>query len=167
MHLRDAVAADLPAIHAINQANLPAVGDITFAELEWFFAKAGALRVAEVDGEVAGFLLALQPGLDYSSLNYAWFCARYTDFWYIDRVAVGEAWRRRGIGRELYTDAEASARAVSAPLLACEVNLRPRNDESLAFHAEQGFIQVGEQDTDGGDKTVVMLVRNLTADTTG
>jgi len=167
MHLRDAVAADLPAIHAINQANVPAVSDITFAELEWFFAKAGALRVAEFDGEVAGFLLALQPGLDYTSLNYVWFSARYADFWYIDRVAVGEDWRRRGIARALYADAEAHARAVAAPLLACEVNLRPRNDQSLAFHEEQGFIEVGQQDTDGGDKTVVMLVRNLADDTTG
>lgn len=35
MQLRDAIAADLPAIHAINQANVPAVGDITSAEPEW------------------------------------------------------------------------------------------------------------------------------------
>jgi predicted GNAT superfamily acetyltransferase len=161
MNLRDAVADDLPAIHAINQANVPAVGDITFAELEWYFAEAAALRVAEIDGLVAGFLLALQPGLDYSSLNYAWFSARYTDFCYIDRVAVGEQWRRRGVARALYADIEAYARAMSAPLLACEVNLRPRNDMSLAFHERQGFIEVGQQDTDGGHKTVVMLLRDL------
>ena len=167
MHLRDAVAADLPAIHAINQANVPAVGAITFAQLEWYFAQAAALRIAVIDGEVAGFLLALRPGLDYSSLNYAWFSARYADFWYIDRLAVDDAWRRRGIARALYADAEASARTVSAPLLACEVNLRPRNDVSLAFHEEQGFVEVGRQDTDGGDKTVVMLVRNVGDDTSG
>lgn len=164
MQLRDAVAADLPVIHAINQANVPAVGDITLGELEWYFAKAAALRVAEIDGAVAGFLLALRPGLDYSSPNYAWFSARYADFHYIDRIAVGEQWRRRGIARALYTDVEAHARALSAPLLACEVNLRPRNDVSLAFHEEQGFIEVGQQDTDGGNKTVVMLVRNLVDD---
>ncbi len=164
MQLRDAVAADLQAIHAINQANVPAVGSITFAELEWYFAEAAALRVAEIDGVVAGFLLALRPGLDYSSLNYAWFSTRYADFYYIDRVAVGDEWRRRGVGRALYADVEAYARAASAPLLACEVNLRPRNDVSLAFHEAQGFVEVGQQDTDGGDKTVVMLVRNLVDD---
>lgn len=161
MELRDAVAADLPAIHAINQANVPAVGDITFTELEWYFANAAALRVAEIDGEVAGFLLALRPGLDYSSLNYAWFSLRYADFWYIDRVAVGAQWRRQGVARALYADAEAGARGAAAPLLACEVNLQPRNDASLAFHERQGFAEVGRQDTDGGEKTVVMLVRHL------
>lgn len=164
MQLREAVAADLPAIHAINQANVPAVGDITFADLEWYFANAAALRVAETDGVVAGFLLALRPGLRYSSLNYAWFSDRYPDFYYIDRLAVDEEWRRGGVARALYADAEADARAVSAPLIACEVNLRPRNDVSLAFHEEQGFVEVGQQDTDGGEKTVVMLVRHLTDD---
>jgi len=161
MQLRDAVMADLPAIHAINQANVPAVSDITFAELEWFFSHAAALRVAEIDGDVAGFLLALQPGLDYTSLNYAWFSARYPDFYYIDRVAVGADWRRRGVARALYADVEALARAVAAPLLACEVNLRPRNDVSLAFHEQQGFVEVGRQDTESGRKTVRMLVRPL------
>lgn len=161
MQLRDAVAADLPAIHAINQTNVPAVGDITFAELEWYFARAAALRVAEIEGVVAGFLLALRPGLDYASPNYAWFSSRYADFYYIDRLAVGAEWRRRGIARALYADVEAHARAVSAPLLACEVNLRPRNEASLAFHERQGFVEAGQQDTDGGDKTVIMLVRTI------
>jgi len=162
MHLREAVMADLPAIHAINQANLPAVSDITFADLKWFFANAAALRVAEIDGVVAGFVLALRPGLDYASLNYTWFSARYTDFYYIDRLAVATDWRRRGIARALYADLEAFAEAVTAPLLACEVNLRPRNNVSLAFHEQQGFVEVGRQDTDGGAKTVLMLVRPLT-----
>lgn len=161
MQLRDAVAADLPVIHAINQDNTPAVSDITFPELEWFFGQAAALRVAEIDGEIAGFLLALRPGLAYSSLNYAWFSARYADFYYIDRVAVAAAWRRRGVARALYADVAAHAEAVAASLIACEVNLRPRNEVSLAFHDQRGFVEVGQQDTDGGNKTVVMLVRSL------
>lgn len=164
MKLRDACAADLPAIHAINQAEVPAVGDITPATLEWYFRRAACLRVVEVDGAIAGFLLGLRPGLDYASPNYGWFAGRYADFYYIDRFAVGAAWRRRGIGRALYADVEQHARAVGAPLLACEVNLRPRNDASLAFHAAEGFTEVGRQHTDGGSKTVAMLTKRLDAD---
>ena len=161
VHLRDALGADLGAIHALNQANVPAVGDITPGDLEWYFERAACLRVAEIDGRVGGFLLGLRPGLDYASVNYAWFSRRYRDFFYIDRVAVARAWRRRGVGRALYRDALARARAAAAPLLACEVNLRPRNEDSLAFHEAHGFEAVGEQETDAGRKRVVMLVRSL------
>ncbi len=161
MHLRDATAADLAAIHDLNQAEVPAVSDIDRDQLEWFFRHAAALRVATVETALAGFLLALRPGLDYASPNYRWFTSRYPDFYYIDRMAVGAPWRRRGIARALYADAEARARALGAPLLACEVNERPRNDISLAFHEALGFEAIGRQDTDGGAKTVVMLARAL------
>lgn len=163
MELHDATAQELPAIHALNQAEVPAVSDIAFADLEWFHEHAAGLRVAMVDGTMAGFMLGLRPGLDYTSPNYRWFSARYDDFYYIDRLAVGERWRRRGIARALYADAEARARALGAPLLACEVNERPRNDVSLAFHEALGFEPVGRQDTDGGRKTVVMLTRAVAA----
>jgi len=163
MHLRDATASDLPAIHALNQQEVPAVGDISRATLQWFFEHAACLRLAEIDGAFAGFLLGLRPGLDYASPNYAWFSARYEDFFYVDRLAVAPDCRRRGVARALYADFEAQARAAGAPLLACEVNLRPRNDVSLAFHAAQGFAEVGRQDTDGGGKTVSMMTRPVAA----
>lgn len=163
MQLRDATPADLRAIHAINQAEVPAVGDIPLSRLEWFHEVAAYLRLAAVEGEPAGFLLGLRPGLDYASENYRWFSRRYADFCYIDRLAVAAAWRRRGIASALYADIEAYARTIGAPLLACEVNLRPRNDVSLAFHAARGFEEVGRQDTEGGTKTVAMLMRPVGA----
>ena len=43
------------------------------------------------------------------------------------------------------------------PVLLCEVNVRPRNDASLHFHHSIGFREVGQQDTDGGAKTVSLL----------
>ena len=46
-------------------------------------------------------------------------------------------------------------------MLFCEVNLRPRNERSLAFHAAIGFREVGRQDTDGGNKHVSLLALDL------
>jgi hypothetical protein len=159
MHVRPARRDELPAIHAINQAEVPAVSDLEPAALEWLFEAAARCAVAEIDGALAGFLLALRPGVDYPSENYRWFSARYDDFWYVDRLAVAPDHRRRGVARALYADAERCARAVGAPRIACEVNVRPRNDASLAFHAELGFEEVGRQETEGGRKAVVMLAR--------
>lgn len=54
--------------------------------------------------------------------------------------------------------AAAKQAADNGGALACEVNTRPRNKDSLAFHERLGFKSVGEQDTDGGQKTVTMLL---------
>ena len=60
--------------------------------------------------------------------------------------------QRRGIGRSLYAEVErlAAQRRPTAGTFALEVNLRPRNDQSLAFHAELGFVEVGQRETDYG-----------------
>lgn len=162
MHLRDATTDDLSAIHAQNEAAVPAVSAISLTDFAWFLEMAAYFRVAEIDGALAGFMLGLRPGLDYASLNYAWFSARYDDFYYIDRLAVDPAFRRRGVASALYDDIERCALEAGAPVLACEVNLHPRNEESLAFHAARGFHEVGRQDTEGGAKTVALMTMPLT-----
>lgn len=163
MRLRDVTRHDLEALLALNEQSVPHVNSVTADEFEWFFRIGDYFRLAEIEGSPAGFLLGLRPGLDYGSLNYAWFSRRYADFVYIDRLAVDVRWRRRGIASALYTDIERHARILAAPLLACEVNLRPRNDVSLAFHERHGFSEVGRQDTEGGDKTVVLMIKPLAA----
>jgi len=46
-------------------------------------------------------------------------------------------------------------------LMTCEVNLRPPNEGSMHFHQRLGFRQVAEQESEGGTKTVALLVRQL------
>jgi predicted GNAT superfamily acetyltransferase len=43
-----------------------------------------------------------------------------------------------------------SALPNTPPLICCEVNLRPHNPGSFAFHQRLGFAVVGEQDTEAG-----------------
>jgi hypothetical protein len=73
-------------------------------------------------------------------------------------VAIAPAFQRRGIGRALYADVErlARQRRPAADTIALEVNLRPRNDRSLAFHAELGFVEVGRRETDHGTLVSMM-----------
>ena len=113
--------------------------------------------VVEVEGAVVGFCLVLPPGASYRSVNYAWFSARYDDFIYLDRVAVAPEHRGSGLGSRLYEEVE---RRTVASLFTLEVNLRPRNEGSLRFHARQGFVEVGQQETDYG-ALVSLMARSL------
>jgi predicted GNAT superfamily acetyltransferase len=152
MHIRDLAATDLATVHAINQAEVPAVGDETLDALGRIAELSTIALVAEVDGEIAGFCLVLEPGTPYGSGNYAWFGERYDAFVYLDRIAIAPAFRRRGVGRALYAEVErlAAERCPDARRFTLEVNLRPRNDTSLAFHAELGFVEVGRRETSYG-----------------
>jgi predicted GNAT superfamily acetyltransferase len=127
--------------------------------MQKFLDEAAYFRVAVADSAPAAFLIGLTPDADYQSLNFHWFCNKYARFAYIDRVAVSEAARRRGLGAALYRDFEhVFARCA---LLACEVNLRPANEASMEFHRRMGFQLVGSQTIDGGAKEVAMLIKNL------
>lgn len=142
-------------MQALNEAAVPAMNAVDVAFFEEMAPGAAAFLVAEREGTIVGFLLALPPGVPYESANYHWFSSRYDDFVYIDRVAVAAAERGAGVGRALY---DALAAVVGDRRLCCEVNLRPPNPRSLAFHVRLGFRVVGEQDTEGGAKRVALLV---------
>jgi predicted GNAT superfamily acetyltransferase len=154
--IRPLASHDLADVLALNNASVPEVNELDAAEVARLAGLAEVALVAEVDGAFAGFCWTLGPDQPYASLNYVWFSARYTDFAYLDRIAVSADFRRYGIGRALYAEL---ARRFSGtrPVILCEVNVRPRNDVSLRFHEGLGFREVGQQDTDGGTKTVSLL----------
>jgi len=142
---------DLERVLAINEGAVPAVGTLEAAKLARLFEQSIVALAATADdaaaSPVVGFCLVLGPGADYGSVNYRWFCDRYDDFAYLDRVAIEPTSQGLGLGRELYDEVE---RRVDAEWFTLEVNLRPRNDGSLAFHERLGFDEVGQQETDYG-----------------
>ncbi|MEO6926596.1 MAG: GNAT family N-acetyltransferase, partial [Rhodanobacter sp.] len=102
--IRDVREQDLSAVLALNNAAGRSILALTAAQLRYFHAHAEYFRVAEIDGHLAGFLIALREGGSYPSTNYRWFAERYPKFVYIDRIVIANAYRRHGLGRVFYCD---------------------------------------------------------------
>lgn len=159
-HIRDADPFSIPTIHEMNEQALPHVNSVS---VNYFHAQAlnqSYFRAVCLEDEPVAFLLAMDERADYDSLNFLWFRARYPRFVYIDRIVVGAAHRKNGLGASLYRDLSRWARG-RTPMLACEVNLRPPNEPSMRFHEKLGFAPVGTQETDGGRKTVSLMVKEF------
>ena len=149
---------------ALNEEVVHHLAPMDEAEYRWFLAEAAGAWAAEVDGELAAFVLLMAPGSSYESRNYAWFQERYDDFLYLDRVAVQAHHRRTGVGSAVYEAVEAEAARRGVPVL-LEVNVVPRNDPSLAFHDARGYLEVGQLEHPGG-KVTSMRCRPTTTATT-
>jgi predicted GNAT superfamily acetyltransferase len=159
--IRNARREDLDRIWQLNESVVPHVNSITVAEFEAFLRDAAYFRVMVGDDDrMLGFLVALAPGSSYNSPNFGWFKRHYTGFAYIDRIAVTSEHRGQGVAKALYDDLAGFARDWAASL-ACEVNLRPPNPGSLAFHQKVGFTEVGRQEIYDGEKLVAMLMRPI------
>lgn len=158
--IADVLATDLDTVLKLNESEVPQLGRVDIEQMHWFAENAPYFRVARCGGLLAAFLVGLRPGTTYKSLNYLWFCDRYDEFAYIDRVAVAAEFRRNGLASRLYDDFADSVPA-EVGVLTCEVNIRPPNDESMRFHRRLGFAQVGTQATENGTKEVALLAKTL------
>ena len=158
--IRDVREHDLDAVLALNNAAGRTILALDAGHLRYFYEHADYFRVAEIDGHIAGFLIALREGGDYASPNYQWFGERYAQFVYIDRIVIANAYRRHGLGRIFYCDATSYAE-VRAPLLTCEVFLEPRDDKVLLFHGTYGFQEVGQQRMGSDGPQVSLLAKEL------
>lgn len=161
--IRSFAGHDVEPVLELNNANVPELNELDAPEIARLAALAEVALVAEVDGQFAGFCWVIGPNQPYGSLNYGWFSRQYDHFVYLDRIAVHPGFRRYGIGRGFYA-ALVEQFTGRWPLLTCEVNLRPRNDASLHFHHSIGFREVGQQETDGGKKTVSLLALPLSGE---
>ena len=162
VHIDDLGPDDLDDVLVLNNDAVPATSELDMASLERLCSMASYALVVRVDGHdgVIGFCLNFDPGADYQSLNYRWFAERYESFTYLDRIVVHPDYRNLGIGAELYAELERRI-AGRVPWLFCEVNVKPMNADSLRFHHRIGFVEVGQQDTEGGKKTVSLLAKAL------
>jgi uncharacterized protein len=158
--IRDVQEHDLDAVLALNNAAGEGILPMDAAQVRHFMAMADYFRVAEVDGHLAGFLIAVREDADHDSPNFLWFRERYEQFVYIDRIVVASSHRRHGLGRVFYCDVQSYAE-VRVPVLTCEVFLEPREDAILLFHGTYGFHEAGQQVMPGTGRRASMLVKDL------
>jgi hypothetical protein len=155
--IRSMTASDIEAVWAINQENIPAVGEETVEVLADLLSMSLFSLVVEAEKVVVGFCMILGPQTQYQSPNYLYFCERYADFIYLDRVAVTSAFQGLGLGAAMYREVE---RLSQSTLFALEVNTKPRNEGSLRFHTREGFVMLEEVETRPG-KMVGFMIKEL------
>jgi len=95
------------------------------------------------------------------SPNFMWFKASRESFVYIDRIVVSISARDKGIARVLYEDLLAAAKRAGHSRVVCEVNIKPPNPVSEAFHVGMGFEEVGQATIHNGTKTVRYFEKTL------
>lgn len=158
VEVRDMQPEDDAALLAINNAAVPHVTALEADGFAWIRGHSDYARLAQRGSHAQGFVLAMRNGTPYWSENYAWFGARYESFLYLDRVVVAAGARGSGVGRALYEDVVRFATG-RWPRITLEVNVRPPNPASIAFHAAMGYRRVGTRAYEGGE--VAMFEREL------
>ena len=151
---------EVEEMHLINQENIPELGDVP--ELEDFKLRVNwseNIFVYTHEDIIKAFVLCMREGQDYSSPNYQYISSRFQKFLYVDRIAVQEEFRGKGIGEKIYSTVIAKGKENNLDIL-CEVNTRPLNEPSIAFHQKMGFEEIGTNDFE--KNSVVYLRRPCT-----
>ena len=156
MVIRNACAEDFDAIVGLNEREVQQTSAMDVHRLHELAQMSSYLKVAETDGRVAAFLLAMREGAPYQNDNYRWFAARFPQFVYVDRIVVGADFAGLKIGSRLYEDLFAYGRSQGIKAITCEYNIEPPNPASKRFHDKFGFKELGRQWVAGGTKLVTL-----------
>jgi len=161
--IRAATPADHDALLRINAACWPAVARLDPYELDRLRATGARIAVVCADDEVQGYLILFAHSDPYDGEEFAWLHEHIGEpFLYVDQIAVTPGLRGRGRGASLFAHVLECAHGLGAAVLCCEVNTRPANPESMAFHERLGFTPLGAMATRDG-REVALLSRRLPA----
>lgn len=160
LRLRVMRESDVSAVTELNAGAAPAVNLLTEDEVRSLHEMCDVALVAtDRDRNVIAFLLSMGPGQPYESENYRWFEERGVRHQYIDRIVVAPSAKGTGVGTAMYESVFERARERGATEVTAEVNVRPHNPGSIAFHERMGFRLLAEQETKGGSVRVALLSR--------
>jgi predicted GNAT superfamily acetyltransferase len=148
------------ALWRLNNANARETSHLARDRFDQLIA---AARIVTFIPPNAAFLIAFEQDDGYDGGHFLWFRRRFAKFIYIDRIVVGEQYRRHGLARALYADLFARVEELGHTVVTCEVNLLPPNPVSDAFHAACGFQEVGRATLNDGATAVRYLCRRHSA----
>jgi predicted GNAT superfamily acetyltransferase len=141
---------DFAQVLAINAEGYPGVTRLTLAELNLARELSPYFGVAEHEAQVIGYIITYRGEQEYDGDEFNWFKQNFSNFLYIDQIAIAASARRLRVGTQFYHHLEQVAQELGLTSLVCEVNLEPPNPISLNFHARQGFGEVGTMTTQDG-----------------
>lgn len=160
---RDFAGGDAEALLRLNAACQPHVARLDRAELGRLRGL-GAVEVicdGDGDGALAGYLIGFADTAPYDGEEFRYF-QRHLEhpFRYIDQVAVSAGYRQRGVARALYDLLASHPGLAAAAKRCCEVNVKPPNPGSMAFHERIGFGRLAELQVSDG-RVVALLVEHM------
>lgn len=162
LQIDEMTAAHLGPVLDLNNRHRVETSLLDLPSLEDLAKGAFVAAVApDGSGGVAAFLIAFDQAADYDSANFLWFKSRYDRFCYVDRIVVDPAARGQGLARALYDRLFERAHGAGHAVVGCEVNTRPANPGSRAFHTRMGFRPVGTAELPERGKAVEYLVKDL------
>ena len=162
MIIRDAKKEDCLNILTLNEKNVEMLLPMDCQQFMYFIEKSELFKVAEIDGNIVAFLIALRSKVDYNLQVYQWFLQRYSNFIYIDRVVIDEAYRRMGIARKLYECMFDHSYRQGITTITSGIEVEPNyNKASIEFHNSMGFEEVGKQYVRSGTVNVSLLVKEM------
>jgi predicted GNAT superfamily acetyltransferase len=151
---------DMDFILNLNQNNMPAVSHLTNDLFFKFLDISDYFKVIKYREDSVGFLIALLPDKFYNSINYKWFNTHYKSFIYVDRIVISEENQNKGLGGFFYNNIKSEYKS-KVSQIACEVNIKPFNEQSIIFHKKSGFKEVGQQRTENNKKIVSLQIFKL------
>ena len=144
-------------IYNTNQSNIPALGSLNSLDhVKELFVNSKYIICVKNKIDYIGFAVVMNNNSNYKSLNFQYFKRKYTNFLYVDRVAVVNKAQRMGVGSSIYNKLYELNSEVPVPIC-CEVNTVPLNQQSLDFHNKQKFKIIEE--VKFGKKRVAMMVK--------
>ena len=148
--------ADETAVLAMNRLAEQVTSPLDPERLAALFEMSDMKQVAQSNGELVGFVLAIFSGKPFENQNYRWFKRWFTEraghFIYIDRVIVSPACRGQGLGRNFYAAVFDAARQSGIAHVCAEMDLQPPNCGSLQFHRKLGFVEIGTRTAASGKR---------------